>query len=327
MPYSKQKVSLQINLSPGDYQLAKFVLPHQLKILAGQVDEILLTIESKPSKGRFSLGWEENEAKLKSLLEIVAKQYTVRIIYVDYTEEMKKKVAKYFFLHGYIPEKDFRGGPFYCYFFGMYNCSNDLIFHLDADIFLGGKDTLWISKAATLLAEQNDILSVSPLPGPPAKNEILIGQHIIEKFQDEPYKFQLSGFSTRIFMIKKSSLHQYKLRIRRPCLKDQLKAILAGNPTADLPEHLISNLMQKKNLKRVDFLGSAEGIWSLHPPYRSSGFYARLPLLIQKIENNDLPVSQHGFYDIVDDVVDWSEAREKLRNRNLFKFTSFFRAT
>lgn len=325
MPYSKQKVSLQINLSPSDYQLAKLVLPHQLKILAGQVDEILLTIESKPSKGRFSLGWVENEAKLKSLLAIIAKQFIVRIIYVDYTEETKKKVAEYFFSSGYIPEKDYRGGPFYCYFFGMFNCSNDLIFHLDADMFLGGKDNLWIQKAAKLLTEQEDLISVSPLPGPPAENEILIGQDIVEKFDDEPYKFQLNGFSTRIFMIKKSALHLHKLRIKKPGLKDQVKAILSGNPNTDLPEHLVSDLMLQKNLKRIDFLGSSEGIWSLHPPYRTSGFYTGLPLLIQKIENNDLPVSQNGFYDIVDDLIDWTEPREKLRNTHWSRIKSFFK--
>jgi len=324
MPYSKHKISLQINLSPSDYQLVKQVLPHQLKILADQVDEILLTVESKPSKGRFSTNWVENEADLKSLLENISKQYTVRILYVDYAKETQKKVAKYFFDKKHIPEKDFRGGPFYCYFFGLFNCSNDLIFHLDADIFLGGKSNLWIQEAAMLLVGQEDLLSVSPLPGPPSKNQNLIGQNILKKFDNEPYKFQLDGFSTRIFMLKKSMLHRFKLRLKKPNLKDQLKAILFGNSNADLPEHLISTLMHQKNLKRIDFLGSVNGLWSLHPPYRTTEFYANLHILIKKIEENNLPLSQYGFYDIVDDLVDWSEPRRKLQQKRWFKLNYLF---
>ncbi|WP_443938106.1 hypothetical protein [Pedobacter sp. MW01-1-1] len=56
MPSENKKISSQINLTPSDYPSAKYILPHQLKILANQVDEIVLTIESKPSKGRFAIG-------------------------------------------------------------------------------------------------------------------------------------------------------------------------------------------------------------------------------------------------------------------------------
>ena len=312
----KPKVSLQINLSPSDYPSARFILPHQLNVLAPQVDEILLTIESKPSKGRFATAWTENEAKLKAFLNDISDRYPVKILYVDYTGETKKKVAEYFFKGNYIPEKDFRGGPFYCYFFGLYHCSHDLVFHLDADMFLGGRSPLWVQEAAALFSEKENLFCLAPLPGPPAKNEKLVGQTILKKFDDQAYKFQLAGFSTRIFMIKKSSVHQHKLRLTKPGLKNQLKAILKGNVNADLPEHQLADFMENNGLIRIDFLGSGDGMWSLHPPYRNSNFYDGLENLIKKIENNDVPDSQKGFYDITDELIDWSDARMKLEQDN-----------
>ncbi|SDD71934.1 hypothetical protein [Pedobacter soli] len=312
MLYHKEPVSLQINLSPSDFRIAKFILPHQLKALANQVDEIILTVESKPSRGRFATGWTENIANLKSLLTDIAETFEVKVIHVDYAEPKKREIAQYFFNSAYIPEKDFRGGPFYAYFYGLYHCKNDLVFHLDADMFLGGNSSKWIAEAASLFNQYSNLLCVAPLPGPPVENEQLKGQHIIKKIDGVPFMYELAGFSTRIFMLKKSLINRYKIKLTRPDLKDQLKAIIRGNPNADLPEHQLSDLMSKHQLTRIDFLGSGTGMWSLHPPYRNQNFYEGLPDLINRIEQNNLPESQNGFYDIVDEVIDWSDVKEKL---------------
>jgi len=311
MLYNKKKVSLQINISPSDYPSAKFILPHQLSALTDQVDETVLIIESKPSKGRFSFGWQENESKLKGLLNDLSQDYKMRVISVDYSEKAKEKIAKYFFGINHIPDKDFRGGPFYCYFFGLYHCKNDLVLHLDADIFLGGRSSTWITEAADIFAENNSVFCVCPLPGPPADDEKLIGQYIIHKFEDSSYKFQLGGFSTRIFLILKSLIHQKKLRLKKPRLKYQLKALISGNANADLPENFVSDFMSEHHLKRIDFLGKGKGLWSLHPPYRNAFFYENLPSIIKRVEKNDLPESQKGFYDIVDEVCDWNDVKIK----------------
>ncbi|WP_316832710.1 hypothetical protein [Pedobacter aquatilis] len=315
----KEKISLQINLSPGDYPSARLILVHQLNALAKQVDEIVIVVESKPSKGRFSEGWSENKVKLDTFLSTIEINFSARVIYVNYDEIIKSKVADYFFGKRFIPEKDFRGGPFYCYFFGMYNCSNDIILHLDADMFLGGRSDTWISEATELYNNNKNLFCVAPLPGPPANDECLIGQTIIKKFDEEPYKFQLEGFSTRIFMIKKSLVHKYKLHLTKPGLKNQIKAILNGNNNADLPEHLIADFMLKNDLIRIDFLGKHQGMWSLHPPYRNEYFHKSLKNLISRIESNEIPEVQRGFYDIVDELIDWSDARKKLKSK-LFKF-------
>ena len=102
-------------------------------------------------------------------------------------------------------------------------------------------------------------------------------------------------------------------------MRNQVKAIVEGNSNVDLPEHLLSAYMKKYQLKRIDFLGADNGLWSLHPPYRTKAFYNDLPELIKRIEANDLPAKQQGFYDIVEEVCDWTEAKKKLKNNRWWK--------
>jgi hypothetical protein len=311
-------VSLQINLAPGDYRHAKYILPHQLKKLSGQVDEIILTIDTKPGKGRFAEGWDEYKGLLNAFLwDDIQKDYNVKIVPVDYSAQVKSKVAQYFFSADDMPLKDFRGGPFYAYFFGLYSAKNNLVFHLDSDMFLGGKSQTWIKEAVDFFKSDPDIFIVSPLPGPPHPGDIVRDQHIVNKIA--PYTWELNGMSTRIFFIDKRKFATNKLAISKPGIRNQIKAVVQGNSNADLPEHLISTFITAHCLKRVDFLGSDGGLWSLHPPYRTDEFYRDLPALISRVNENDFPEKQMGFYDIIDEVCDWAPARERIKNNRWWK--------
>lgn len=312
------KVSLQINLAPSDYLHARYILKHQLDILAPQVDEILLTIDTNPSKGRFATGWHENKKNLYDFLTTaIEPNYKVKIIAVDYSEAVSRAMGNFFFNTNYLPAKDFRGGPFYAYFFGLYHAKHDLIFHLDSDLFLGGGSKTWVSEAVSMLTTDPTILTVSPLPGPPHPEEKLIGQSAYQ--HTGHYTFEFEGMSTRIFMLNRAVFKQDKLTLKKPALRSQIKAIVEGNSNADLPEDLIGTYMQKHHLKRVDFLGNEKGLWSIHPPFRNKQFYQDLPKFIGDIEQNKLPESQYGFYDMVDEMCDWSENRAHLKTNRWWK--------
>ncbi|MGN6180547.1 MAG: hypothetical protein ACTHNW_15270 [Mucilaginibacter sp.] len=312
-------VSLQINLAPGDYLHARYILLHQLQILANQVNEIVLTVDTKPGKGRFAEGWHKYSDLLNEFLEndIRPLYNHVRIVPVDYSVKNMAEVAGYFFDAQNLPVKDFRGGPFYAYFFGLMNAQNDIVFHLDADMMLGGSSSLWVNEAVGYLQANPQCFTVSPLAGPPHPDDILIHQSGWAK--SSPYTFSFDGMSTRIFMLNKAIFKEQKLTLRRPSVRNQIKALVEGNSNADLPEHLLSVFMQTNGLKRIDFLGSGDGLWSLHPPYRSKNFYDKLPEILARIDNNDMPPSQYGFYDVVDELCDWGEAREKLKQNRWWK--------
>ncbi|MBD1394719.1 hypothetical protein [Mucilaginibacter glaciei] len=314
----KHKVSLQINLAPGDYQHMQYLLPHQLNQLQQQVDEIILTVDTKQGKGRFAEGWNTYKDFLDRFLkEKIEPFYPVKVITVDYSSSVEQKIARYFFGKTQMPFKDFRGGPFYAYFFGLYTATNKLVFHLDSDMLLGGGSQNWINEAVSYFNIDPTCFVMAPLPGPPDHNDTLKGQHIMNKIA--PFTWQLAGMSTRIFLIDKSKFNNNKLLITKPSLRNQVKAIIDGQSNADLPEHLISTFIKKHNLKRIDFLGSGEGMWSLHPPHRTKSFYGQLPAIINHVETNNLPENQRGFYDIIDEVCDWTEAREKFKHNKWWK--------
>lgn len=102
-------------------------------------------------------------------------------------------------------------------------------------------------------------------------------------------------------------------------IKGVIKALVEGNYPYKLPEEVLTEEMQEKNLSRVDFLGNAPGMWSLHPPYRSPEFYEVLPHLIEKIETGLIPESQLGDHDVNDSLVDWTSARLKLKQNRWWK--------
>jgi hypothetical protein len=314
----KNKVSLQISLAPGDYPHARYILKHQLNVLASQVDEIILIVDTRHSKGRFGEGWARYKEQLYKFIQTdIEGAYSIKIIPVDYSAPIKKQVAGYFFGTSTLPDKDFRGGPFYAYFFGLFMAANNLVFHLDSDMFLGGASPIWVAEAIRFFDQDNACFIVSPLPGPPHHDDILLNQPGANKIA--PYTWQFKGMSTRIFLIDKTRFKTNKLTLKKPPARNQVKAFAQGNPNADLPEHLLSAYMHKYQLKRMDFLGTGTGLWSLHPPYRTGTFYSELPQLISSIELNHLPEKQQGFYDIIDEVCNWTEAREKLKNNRWWK--------
>lgn len=318
--------SLQINLAPNDYRHVIYLLPHQLKILSSQVDEVVLTLDTHRSKGRFGENWEENLLNIKQFINsLCSENKKIRLAEVDYSASISKEIARFFFGGDFIPKKDYRGGPFYAYFYGLYACKSDYVFHLDSDIFLGGLSQTWVKEAIELFEQNDDLLICSPLPGPPHPEKILIGQSAAIRLSD--FSFEFKGMSTRIFMLKKSTFSKHKIELQRPGLKNMVKATIKKNPPYSLPEDLLSDCMHKYHLRRIDFLGEGKGLWSLHPPYRTADFYNRLPEIIKNTEDNTLHPMQNGFYDIIDEVCDWTEAKEKLKNNRWWKKSLHAKAT
>ncbi|NJN49735.1 MAG: hypothetical protein HC805_08195 [Alkalinema sp. RL_2_19] len=98
-----------------------------------------------------------------------------------------------------------------------------------------------------------------------------------------------------------------------------LKAKIEGNPPYCLPEDILTRVMEKQGLLRVEFLGAGNGMWSLHPPYRCQEFYDRLPELIERVEKDNIPDGQRGYHDVNESLIDWSEPRAKLRQNRWWK--------
>ncbi len=315
-------VTLQISLSPSDFRHACLLLEHQTRTWRPQVAEILICVDFHRSKGRFSANWSEGREKILQLANSIE---GARVETVDYGADAMSKVAAEFFDGREVPAKDFRGGPYYSYFFGLERARHPCVLHADSDILFGGGSRTWLGEALAHMGAHTDELFSAPLPGPPTQDGTLLSQSA-ERDPDEPYAFKFRTMSTRIFLMDRA---RFKEAIgclcarRPPSLRNAFKALVERNPVQDLPEHLFTDAMAKRGLFRREFLGSGSGMWTLHPPYRSSDFYSKLPELIRRVEAGDVPAGQRGDHDLNSSMVDWSEAIAQIADnrwwRRLFR--------
>ena len=312
-----RSISAQINIAPVDYPAILHMLPHQITVLHGAVDEILITFDTRRVRGSklSAEKWEENSSLIKVFIENEIKPNfegsTIVIDEIIYDLELRKDIGEYFF--GYrrdVPLKDFRGGPFYAYYYGLYRAKNDLIFHLDADMMLVGDARRWLEEAVQSMHQDASIFACSPLLGPPADHDRLENYSIegnkrynpISKYH-KPHSFLYRDFSTRAFFLDRNKL-KGQSKVERPNFDHLIKAVLRGNPPVRFPEGTISSLIQKKGLWVLVFLGEGKGMWALHP-LLTNEFKQRIPEVLIAINQGNYPDMQKGFPDVRQEFLDW----------------------
>jgi hypothetical protein len=316
-------VTLQINVAPVDLPYATHTLPHQLRQWGGQVQEILFTFDLHRTArgGHFGEGWEERRAPMRELLERLCREWpAARIAEVDYGAEKAGAIADAFTAGAPLPAKDTKGAPFYPYFHGLHEARNELVLHLDSDLMFGGSSQTWMAEACALMDERAEVLACNPLPGPPMADGALIRETATRLPHSSP-AYVFKTLSTRLYLVDRQRMRETVLPL--PLLGPRravsaAKARLHGNPPFRAAELVISDAMAAAGMCRVDLLGDAPGMWSLHPPYRSEQFFQELPRLIERIEAGDVPDAQRGDYELNDSMFDWSSARRRRMVRRLW---------
>ncbi len=312
--------TLQISLAPGDVPHARDTIPHQLRQLGGQVEEILLTADLEPSPGPRGAHHAERLPQLLACLREWERLPSVRVSEVDYGAAARDAVAGRFFGGAPVPEKDCVGAPFYAYLHGLHEAGHDLVLHLDSDMLLGGGSQTWLAEAAALLAGDNRIAVSGPLPGPPTADGRLPAQIVRRHARAQPGSsapndhpgpgraYEFAHVSTRSFLLDRRRLPAFS---RLPPPPRAHRRSEGHAPVAPL-EISLTEAMRATGLVRVDLLGSGTGMWVVHPTYRSELFYAELPDIIRRIEAGDVPDAQCGDFELNDSMIDWSSARAAL---------------
>jgi hypothetical protein len=189
-------------------------------------------------------------------------------------------------------------------------------------MMFGGLSETWLDEAEKILQEDSNVLFIAPLSGPPHPNRILYGHKLqggcmINEYLS-PNSYTFNSVSTRIFVTQPELIKKRLgyLDWVPPSLIQKIKSFLLGNPPISKEfEVVLSKTLQNNNLKRVDYLGTGLGMWSLHPPFRSDLFYKELPNIIHKIESGVMPPEQLGKYDLDDSLFDWTS--ERINNSGL----------
>lgn len=309
-PQSTPGISLQINLSPTDYPICQQLLATQINYFYDTVQEVVLTVETRRSKGKkFGANFDLNKDKLNDLLlELSVHFPKLRIVPVDYAPAVKEAVAARFFRQvTNLPDKDYRGGPFYSYFFGLYSCRYPYVIHMDSDIFLGGKTEQWLAGALEQLKDPA-VLFINPLPGPPTL-DFDLKQLYFQRLNRYAYSFK--NVTTRFFLTDLTKITSTKLTLRfiKPSLRRLVKGTLQRN-FWELPEMLFSDILENDTRYRLCYWGEndREGCYSLHPNLKSESFIKYIPILLKRISENDFPERQRGWYDVHKDVFDFTKS-------------------
>lgn len=312
MSTSRLPISVQINLAPSDATVSASLLRKQIIKLYPYIHEIVLTLDTHRGKGRFAEGWLAGRERIQRILSDAILEFpSVRVQEVDYSEKGLELVRKYF-KYPPRPTRDYRGGPHYVYFYGLASCRNDLVFHLDGDIILGGQALSWLRMAIRAL-KNPAILAVSTLPGPPSEDGAL--KQEVEMEDRRKLRYCFNGLSTQVFMLSRARLSKVAFNSWAP-MRFFPKACMRGQSWYELPEVVVSSYMKRYGLKRMDFGGHGR-FFTLHIPYKSQRLFAALPEIIERVERSLIPAEQSGFYDLHDSLFDFAEERAALARRGL----------
>jgi hypothetical protein len=316
-----EPITLQVSLAPPDLRLARETLPHQLRCWARQVDEVLFTVDL--GQRRRGPAWSRVRTELGQFLdEICAREAKATALEVDYSAATAAEVSERFFGGRAVPLRDFYGKVVYPYFFGLHAARHRYVLHVDADMIFGGASDTWTVEARRLLDERDDVFSCSPLPGPPgdapmprhvavghagsarrralASNGVAVSNPLLAG-----PALRFARMSTRTFLLDRTAFDSGLVEARpdrpgpRACLAAVAKgALTQRNPWYAPAETSLTAAMRRRGMVRIDFLGSAPGMWSLHPPHRTEPFYRALPEVIRRVEAGEIPTGQRGDYDL-----------------------------
>src|ERR1700737_1409419 len=125
---NQYKISLQINVSAADLNICRKMLERQITFWYGELDEIVISVESKKSFGKFAVNFDENKNDLITLIEEYIQTYPkIRYHFIDYSPENNRRLSGLFFNTQWVPDKDYRGCAFYSYLDGLAACRNRYI--------------------------------------------------------------------------------------------------------------------------------------------------------------------------------------------------------
>jgi hypothetical protein len=298
-------VSVQINLAPSDHVIAGILLERQVAFFSRHVDEVVLTLDTRPNVGRYADAWARGRSAIEAqIADVIARHPTCRLDPVDYSEAHQRTVADFFGQAGLFPLGDYRGAPCYVYFHGFHACRNDLVFHIDGDMVLGGDLEGWFEEALAQL-DRPGILTVSPLPGPPTTDGHIKQPSLAADPVARRYEF--GGFSTRVFLLDRRDLRGIDFN-RKVGGMLRLKSLLLPYRPIMASEVVIAQHMQARGLRRVD-LGGPGQVFSLHPDYKSEGFLAALPAILRRLDAGDVPQAQQGDFEFSDSYYDFAPER------------------
>jgi hypothetical protein len=307
-------VTLQVTLAPLDVRFARHTLGHLVGRWGSQVDEVLLTVDQRESPFRARTEQADVQRARAELDAIIAglSHPGLRVVTVDRSRAARRRTAERFGAPR-LPESDFRGRPYYAYLFGLAEARHRHVLHVDSDMLFGGGSPTWVSEAVDRLARDETLVVCGPLPGPPTADGSLRGQ------EGYPYKivgdaaYRFDSLSSRVFLADTARLASRLGSLAGRHIRT-LRSVVGSTRRRQINwmtlEERISLAMRQSGSGRLDFLGTAPGMWSLHPIARTDAFHQHLASLIALVEAGEAPTAEQlGHYDLHESMIELAAAR------------------
>lgn len=306
---STLNTSLQIYITASDLAICQQLLERQILFWYSEFDEVVVSIESRQGGDKWAQNSSAKASELLALVQSLADQYKkVRYHFIDYSDVRRRLLARSFFGADWIPDQDARGGPFYSYFDAIEETRGRFVLHLDAGVILGGTPRAWVSNAIELLNSKPSYFVVKPLSGLPSMRSHLNQNYLMRQGR---YRFVFTTMTGRVFLIDKNKLRHFNIPLEKSSSTlINIKWKFKNNfiPAYRSVELLISTMMQKNGLFRIDYWGESEkeGCFTLYPTKKSKALMKLLPGILSTIDRQDTSESHIDTYELSSESVDFA---------------------
>jgi hypothetical protein len=219
-----------------------------------------------------------------------------RIVDVDYSPDRVRRITSKHFGRALRRTHDYRGYPTYGLLFAYEIAAGDYFLHFDSDMLLHqAPDFSWIDAGVGLLRARREIVTVTPLAGPPSPDGRL-GQRVSYELDPDGF-YAFRHFTSRKFLLDRRRFDA--LLPLEPTAVSRLKwltSLITGKSALERWEKMVSDRLVAIGARRADL--ASPGAWTLHPPEHGPAFLAALPSIIARVEAGEFPSGQAGDYDL-----------------------------
>jgi hypothetical protein len=298
MKLSNPTCSLSIFVARTDIPFMMQTIPHLVRMCNYDFFEKCLLLDTAPLSGKFkSRPGIGSLSELRECCEKLVQQGVIdRLIDIDYSKETIRALYQKHFGRFVKYTHNYRGYPIYGSIFAIEAVKGDYILHFDSDMLLHQKPSFsWITEGIQLLDENEQVMFVSPLSGPPTEDGFLQQRGVKYELDNGFYKFQ--EFTSRKYLLKKEKFDSLlPMELAWISWKRRLASVVTGKSPLWNWEIMVSKHLQKTGTLRADL--ASPSAWTLHTPDHGKEFIEALPTVIYQVENGNFPREQAGDYDL-----------------------------
>jgi hypothetical protein len=281
---------------PGDGKFVESTLQHLLRMCSFPFREKMVVADDLPRRSRLR-DQTDSISHFSELLKRLQREGTISRV-IPLSSVASDHLAAKYFGSASSAARDHRGVPLFGWIAGIAAAQTDFVVHFDSDILLHqAPGHSWIDAGMALMEEDPLAMFVSPLPGPPAGDNMLRDQ-AARPALDVHGNFRFKTFSSRRFLVSKRRFERIlPTRLRYTSAKRKLLMQL-GFGNVLLPwESCVSSTLEKSEYYRVHL--RSPKAWALHCPDHSDVWLRSLPAVISRVEEGGYPAEQGGRYDLM----------------------------